>query len=269
MVMVTGNPEPQPEGWFGDQYEDLIPPDATVESYDARRFSLVTGLVQDPADAPIADVAVTMLDHPDYGTVQTDADGRFTIPVEGGGTLTVRYQKQGLLAVQRKVHVPWSDIAIAKTITMIAEDTASTTVAFDGNPETVVTHQSTAVTDEFGSRSCSMVFTGDNRAYLVDEEGNDVHELTTLTTRATEFTTPESMPAILPPTSGYTYCAELTVDGAPRVRFEKPVITWVDNFIGFDVGEIVPAGYYDPDRGVWVPSDNGVVVRLLIRTAMA
>jgi hypothetical protein len=71
------------------------------------------------------------------------------------------------------------------------------------------------------------------------------------------------MPAILPPNSAYTYCAELSIDGAERVRFDKPVITWVDNFLGFDVGGIVPVGYYDRDRGVWVPSENGVVVKLL------
>ena len=263
VVMVMGNPEPQPEGSFGEQYEDLVPPDATVESYDPRRFSLITGLVQDLASSPIADVAVTVHSHPEYGTVETDAQGRFSIPVEGGGTMTLVYQKDGLLTVQRKVYVPWTDIAIAETIVMIAQDPVSTTHTFDGNPETVVTHQSTEVTDEFGSRSCSMIFTGDNMAYLLDEEGNDIQQLTTITTRATEYTTPESMPAILPPNSAYTYCVELNVDGAERVRFDEPVITWVDNFLGFDVGEIVPVGYYDRDRGVWVPSDNGVVVKLL------
>jgi hypothetical protein len=46
-VMVTGNPEPQPEGSFGARYEDLVPPDATLERYDSRRFCLITGLVQD------------------------------------------------------------------------------------------------------------------------------------------------------------------------------------------------------------------------------
>ena len=97
----------------------------------------------------------------------------------------------------------------------------------------------------------------------MDENGNDIQQLTTITVRATEFTTPESMPAVLPPNSAYTYCVELAVDGVKRVRFEKPVITWVDNFLGFDVGEVVPVGYYDRDRGVWVPSDNGVVVKLL------
>ena len=37
----------------------------------------------------------------------------------------------------------------------------------------------------------------------------------------------------------------------------------MDNFLGFDVGEVVPVGYYDRDIGEWIPSDNGVVVKLL------
>ena len=262
-IQVTGNPAPLPEGSFGEQYEDLIPFDATVDEYDFKRFSLITGMVRSIDDAPIPDVSVTLHGHPEYGTVLTDAQGRFSLPIEGGTTLTVVYQKDGFITAHRNVYVSWNDIAIAETIQMIAQDPLSTTVIFDGNPNTVVTHQSTQVTDEFGSRSATMVFTGDNHAYLVDENGNDVHELTTITTRATEFSTPESMPAVLPPTSAYTYCSEFSVDGAQRVRFEKPVITWVDNFLGFDVGEIVPVGYYDRDRGVWVPSDNGVVVKLL------
>ena len=263
LITVESAVEPQPEGSFGEQYEDLIPSDATAEAYDPKRFSLITGLVQNLDDSPISDVVVGIHDHPDYGTTLTDAEGRFTIPVEGGGTITVVYEKAGLITAHRKVYVPWNDIAIAETIQMIAEDQAATTLTFDGNPDTVVTHRSTEVTDEFGSRSASMVFSGDNRAYLVDENGNDVQELTTVTTRATEFKTEQSMPAKLPPNSAYTYCVELSVDGAQRVRFEKPVITWVDNFLGFDVGMAVPFGYYDRDRGVWVPADNGVVVKLL------
>jgi RHS repeat-associated protein len=262
-IQVTGNPAPLPEGSFGKQYEDLIPPDATVTEYDTKRFSLITGLVHSIDDSPIPDVSVTLHGHPEYGTVLTDAQGRFSLPVEGGTTLTVVYQKDGLITSQRQVYVPWNDIAIAETIRMIVRDPIATTVTFDGNPDTVVTHQSTQISDEFGSRSATMVFTGDNHAYLVDGNGNDVQELTTITTRATEYTTPESMPAVLPPTSAYTYCAELSVDGTQRVRFEKPVTIWVDNFLGFDVGMTVPVGYYDRDRGVWVPEKNGLVVKLL------
>jgi hypothetical protein len=262
-IQVTGNPAPLPEGSFGQQYEDLIPFDSTVEEYDAKRLSLITGLVQSIDDSPIPDVSVTLHNHPEYGTVFTDDQGRFSLPIEGGTTFTVVYEKDGFITAHRKVYVPWNDIAIAETIRMIVQDPVATTVTFDGNPDTVVTHQSTEVSDEFGSRSATMVFTGDNHAWLMDENGNDVHELTTITTRATEYTTPESMPAVLPPTSAYTYCVELSVDGAQRVRFEKPVITWVDNFLGFDVGTAVPVGYYDRDKGVWIPEQNGLVVKLL------
>ena len=152
---------------------------------------------------------------------------------------------------------------MAETLALVALDTASTTITFDGSPDTLVTHQGTAVADESGVRACTLVFSGDNRAYLVDESGADVHELETITVRATEFTTPASMPAVLPPVSAFTYCVELSIDGADRVRFARPVTAWVDNFIGFAVGDIVPVGYYDRDRAAWVPWDNGVVVKLL------
>ena len=159
--------------------------------------------------------------------------------------------------------VPWNDTALAETVVMVAEDTTSTTFTFDGNSETVVTHTSADITDASGTRALTTVFTGDNQAYLVDENGNDVQQLTTIATRTTEYTTPESMPAELPPTSAFTYCAELQVDGAERVRFEKPVIIWVDNFLNFPVGVAVPVGYYDRDKSVWVPLENGAVVQLL------
>jgi len=262
-VQVTASPEPQPEGSYGEQYEDLVPPDATVDQYDPERFSLITGLVHDINQLPLPEVTITLHSYAEYGSATTDDQGRFSIPVEGGGTFTVVFQKQGLISAQRKIYVPWNDNAIAETVVMIAEDPVATTLTFDGNADAVVTHKSGDVVDESGTRAVTMVFSGDNKAYLVDEQGNDVHELTTITTRATEYQTPKSMPARLPPNSAFTYAAELRVDGAQRVRFDKPVTTFIDNFLGFAVGSIVPVGYYDRDKGVWVPSENGVVVELL------
>ena len=263
LVQVTGSPEPQPEGSYGKRYEDLVPPDATVDQYDPKRFSLITGLVHDINQLPLPGVTITVHRHAQYGSVTTDDRGRFSIPVEGGGTLTVVYQKQGLIPAQRKVSVPWNDNVIAETVVMITEDPVATTLTFDGNADTVVTHKSEDVVDNSGSRAVTMVFSGDNKAYLVDEKGNDVQELTTITTRATEYQTPQTMPARLPANSAFTYCAELSVDGAQRVRFEQPVTTFIDNFLGFPVGSIVPVGYYDRDKGIWVPSENGVVVQLM------
>ena len=257
-------PEPQPEGTFGEQYNDLIPEDASLESYDAQRFIVITGLVVDMDNNPLPDVTVGVLDHPEYGSALTDETGRYSIPAEGGTLVKLSFEKPNYLSAHRKVEAPVMDVVVFDTVALTTRDPAYTLVAFDGNPDTIVTHKSTEIIDpEFGNRSCTMVFTGDTKAYELDAYGNRIQELPVITTRATEYTTPESMPAILPPTSAFTYCAELEVDGVKRVEFDKPVVSYVDNFLGFDVGEIVPVGYYDRDRAVWVPSDNGVVVRLL------
>lgn len=262
--------EPQPAGSFGSQYQDLIPADATKTAYDPKRFALITGEVRDISNQPITDVIVSAGANScvechglEYGSVRTDATGRFTLPVEGGSTMTVVYKKDGLITSHRQVYVPWNGYAVTDTLQLLPQDDAATTIAFDGNPQTVVTHRSTPVSDTFGTRAATLVLGGDNQAYEVDAFGQVVRPLAGITVRATEFVTPESMPANLPPTSAYTYCAEFSVDGAQRVKFTKPVVAWVDNFLGFQVGEVVPVGYYDRDRGVWIPSDNGKVVLLL------
>ncbi len=262
-IMVRGTPAPLPDGSFGKQYEDLIPQDASVQSYDSKRFSVITGLVLNAGGSPLGGVSVTVHGHPEYGTAFTDdTKGRFSIPVEGGSDITLIYRKAGLLTSQRKVYVPWNDIAVAETLRMIAEDTAATKITFDGNPNTVITHRSTAYTDSFGTRSATMIFTGDNQAYIADKNGNTLGQLGSITVRASEYTTQDSMPAKLPPNSAYTYCTELGADSVQRIKFGKPVIVLVDNFLKFPVGSKVPVGYYDRDRGVWVPANNGIIVQL-------
>ena len=93
-----------------------------------------------------------------------------------------------------------------------------------------------------------------------------------LDVRATEYTIGESgraaMPGALPTASGYTYAVELSVDqaieaGATEVRFSKPVINYVDNFLNFPAGGVVPSGYYDREAGQWVPVDDGRVIAIV------
>jgi len=255
--------KPQPRGSFGARYEGLIPTDVTLEAYDPQRFSVVTGLVRAADGAAVADVTVSILKQPQYGSAKTDGSGQFGIPVEGGGELTVVYQKPGFLTVHRRLYVGWNAVVAAQTVEMTASDPAATTVVFDGSPVTVVTHRSSVVTDAFGTRSCTLVFAGDNRAYEVDAAGSVLRQLSAVTVRATEYVSVGSMPAELPAASAYTYCAEMAVEGCDRVRFDRPVVLWVDNFLGFGVGEAVPAGTYDRDKGVWTALSNGRVVKLL------
>jgi RHS repeat-associated protein len=74
------------------------------------------------------------------------------------------------------------------------------------------------------------------------------------------------MPSALPSLSAFTYCVDITIDGVKddqNVTFDKPLTLIVDNFLNFPVGAIVPVGYYDRNRGEWIASDNGVIVKLL------
>ena len=106
--------------------------------------------------------------------------------------------------------------------------------------------------------------------------GGGTQTLTGLNIRATEYTVgpngPQAMPAPLPPNVGYTYCVELTADeaeqaGAVTVRFNQPLPYYVENFLGFPVGSIVPSGYYDRQKAAWIPSPNGRVIKIVSVTA--
>ncbi|MHB8708297.1 MAG: carboxypeptidase regulatory-like domain-containing protein, partial [Desulfuromonadales bacterium] len=154
--------EPQPEGSFGSQYQDLVPADATKTVYDPKRFALITGEVTDLNNEPIAGVSVSVGANScvechglEYGSVKTDAEGRFTLPVEGGSTMTVVYKKAGLITSHRQVYVPWNGYAVADTAVLIPQDSAATTVTFNGNPQTVATHLSTPISDAFGTRAAT------------------------------------------------------------------------------------------------------------------
>lgn len=263
-LKVLGNlPAALPEGSFGAAYQEFVPEDASLKAYDTQRFIVLTGLVKDTAGSPIAGAKVTIFDHPEYGSALTDAKGRYALAAEGGGIIRLTFSDPDYLCVHRKVEALKNDLVHVEDIVLAPRDLASTVVTFDGSPETRVIHKSSKVSDAFGSRSATLVFSGDTKAYEVDPYGNKIRALSSITARATEYATADSMPAKLPPTSSYTYCAEFEAEGVERVIFDKPVMVFVDNFLGFEVGEQVPAGYYDRDKGQWVASKNGRVVRLL------
>jgi len=267
-VKVTVPRTPLPDGSFGKPYEGFIPSDSTVQQYDAGRFSVITGIVQDNTNAPLPGVSVTILGHPEYGTALTNSLGVFSLPVEGGGLMTVVYSMNGFLKVHRNVNVPWNEHAVADTIVMIQQDTAATTITLDGNPQSAFLHQSSTSSDKDGQRSCTLVFKGDTVATAVDAGGNTIKTLpNTVSVRVTEYTVgdngPKAMPAELPPQSAYTFCAEFKMDGVERATFNKPVIAWEDNFLNLPVGTVVPVGYYNRDNGTWIAQKNGVVVKLL------
>ena len=100
-----------------------------------------------------------------------------------------------------------------------------------------------------------------------------VKPLDELDVRATEFTAgaagPDAMPGSLPPelrlhVRGRAIASTRPSRRArPRSASTKPVINYVDNFLGFPVGGAVPTGYYDRADGEWKAAPNGRVIKLL------
>ena len=228
------------------------------------------GKVLGPNSQLLPGVAITILAHPEYGQTLSRVDGLFDLAVNGGESITVNYAKSGYLSAQRQVSVPLQDFAWLPEVVLVSRDTQVTSVDLTASvPIQVV--QGSIVTDQDGQRQASLLIPQGTTAEIVLPDGN-TQPLTDLNIRITEFSVgpdgPKSMPAQLPPNVGYTYCVDLSVDqadalGAKKVSFSQPIFHYVENFLNFPVGMIVPSAYYDMERGSWVPSKNGRVIKVL------
>jgi len=236
---------------------------------EARRTAVVRGLVLTHDGAPLPGATITVLGRPEFGQTMSRADGAFDLALNGGGTVTLVYERMGYLPAQRNVKAPWRDYVVAPDVALVPLDTRATVVNLSA-PEVQVA-RGNPVDDAAGARQTTLLFMPGTAATMTLADGS-VQPLPGLTVRATEFTVgpngPAAMPGLLPPTSAYTYAAELSADealavGATQVTFSQPVFNYVENFLGFPVGGIVPTGYYDRQRAAWVASDNGRVVAVV------
>ncbi|HEX8440526.1 RHS repeat-associated core domain-containing protein [Archangium sp.] len=239
----------------------------TPGAVDPVRVAVVRGRVLDRDSNPVADVSVHVHGKPELGTSKTRADGTYDLVINGGGTVTLGFEKAGVLPLQRKVQPPLRDWVQLDDVVVTPLDPAVTAIDFSAP---IQVHRATTQTDGDGPRRATLLFTQGTTAGM--EIGDKTLPLTSLHVRATEYTVGsrgrEAMPGELPASSAYTYAVELSVDeaiqaGASRVVFSKPVVTYVENFLQFTTGTQVPVGYYDRDAAHWVPSDNGRVVKVL------
>jgi RHS repeat-associated protein len=237
---------------------------------EARRVAVLRGRVLTQDGAALPGVTITVLDHPEFGQTLSRADGMFDLAVNGGGLLTVNYEKVNFLPAQRQVQTPWEDYVWLDDVVLIGLDANVTAIDLTATTPMQVALGS-IVTDDDGTRQATVMIPQGTTAELVLPDGS-IQPVTTLHVRATEYTAgdagPEAMPAELPAQSGYTYAVELSADeaiaaGASDVRFSQPLYFYVENFLDFPVGGIVPAGYYDSERGAWIPSENGRIIAIV------
>lgn len=222
------------------------------------RAGVIRGKVVDRTGAPLPGAKVTILDHPELGQTLSRADGMFDLAVNAGAMLVIQYSKDGFLPVQRETKTEWQLFSPVDSVALTQLDPAVTTVPL---PAAAVVARGTAATDEDGTRRPTMIFEAGTEASLVMPNGS-TQAPTTLKVRATEYTVGDigqaAMPGTLPPSTAYTFAAELTVDeaiaaGASEVRFTKPVSFYLENFLALPVGTPIPLGRYDRAKGRWWP----------------
>jgi RHS repeat-associated protein len=237
---------------------------------EPKRAAVLRGHVVGQGGAPLAKVKITIGNHPEYGQTYSRADGMFDIAVNGGGVLTLNYEKLGFLPVQRKNNVPWQDFVMLPDVVMMGYDPAVSFIDLSAAIPVQVA-QGTAMTDGDGTRRSTLFFVQGTMATMKFANGS-TQPLSQLHVRATEYTVgangPKAMPGELPSTSAYTYAVEYSVDeavaaGAATVTFSQPVIQYLENFLNFPVGTDVPAGSYDRTNSIWMPESSGRVVKIL------
>jgi RHS repeat-associated protein len=237
---------------------------------EAKRAAVLRGKVLDRDGNPFPGATISVLNHPEYGQTLSRTDGMFDLAVNGGGPLTINYARSGYLQAQRQVNVPWQDYIWAPDVVLIQLDPQVTPINLTA-PVPIQVARGSVVTDTDGTRQATLLVTQGTSAQMVMPDGS-TQPLTSLSIRATEYTVGsngrKAMPAVLPPTSAYTYCVEVSADealagGAVSVNLNQPIYTYVDDFIGFPVGGAVPSGYYNRQTGQWVASENGRVIRIL------
>lgn len=261
--------DPYEPNIFIFQGPDPIQFEVEPGAVDPRRICLVRGRVLDRAGEPIRGVRVTVHGVAELGFTFTRPDGVFDLALNGGGAVDLDFRKSGYLGVARRFEAPSADWTELEDVVLIPLDSEVTEIPLGQTVMQVA--RGSVETDADGSRQATLMFPADTTAEIVMPDGSTV-PLSVAHVRATEYTVgatgAQAMPGTLPIGSGYTYAVEFSVDeaiavGAVRVDFDQPIATYLENFLGFPVGEHVPAGYFDRQKAEWIGSPDGRVIEIL------
>jgi RHS repeat-associated protein len=242
----------------------------TPGTIDPQRVVVVRGSVRAGDDSPLGGVLVQVLGHPELGQTLTRANGLFDLAVNGGTTLTLSFTKSGYIPAQRAATPGWQQYVRLPDLVMLPYST--TTSSVDPTLPGLQVAVGATVSDDVGERQPALLFQSGTIATATLPGGGTLPLTPPFVVSITEFTVgangPEAMPAALPPTSAYTYAAELSIAeavaaGATGVTLSAPVMFYQKDFIEFPVGTQIPVGYYDRETGHWVPAANGRVIKIL------
>lgn len=242
-----------------------------VNALDDYRVSVLKGRILDSSGSPLPGVRISINNRPEFGHTYSRSDGQYDIVANGGGTLTLNFDKGGYLPSQRDIKAKWEQFSFSEDVVLIRLDDQLTEVDLSDQSVDFHVAQGSIVTDEDGTRQATILFPSGTNASLEFSDGT-TQPISQISVRATEYTVgalgKKRMPGNLPSSSGYTYAVELSVDEAltsqaTSVNFDQQIPFYVDNFLDFPQGEPVPLGYYERSSAYWVPAPNGIVLKIL------
>lgn len=245
----------------------------TVDADWKRISGVVRGAVRSRTGSALACASVSIVGRPEYGTTTTREDGTFSLAVRGGQTLHARIAFPGHYPVFRTIVARDHAYVWATEARLTPIEGAATTIS---PASSAVLYTGPTETDVDGTRTARLLFQQGTTAQVEGESS----PRTSFAVRVKEYTVGRTatggqsalsaMPADLPPTTAFTWAAELSLDGLEekRVTFSRPVWLYLDNFLGFPqisgtVRVPVPVGTWDSGKGAWVPEANGYIAKVL------
>jgi hypothetical protein len=211
----------------------------------ASTAGLLRGKILNRDNQALSGVVVSILNHPEFGQTISRADGMFDMVINAGGQ-SFELHKSWIFKCSKNEVRLLGEYAIADDIVMIPLDSVSSTIDLSSKNGIQIARAS-IVSDKDGSRQATILIPPGTTANVVMPNG-ELRPLSTATIRTTEYTVgnsgPKAMPGSLPTASAYTYAAEVSVDeayvGSDHVQFNQPVYYYVENFLKFPVGAVVP-----------------------------
>ncbi len=258
---------------------DISPKDATI----------IYGKVVNSLGNALPDVKVTVDgdEHKKYGQALSKSDGSFLLAVNGNaGKLTIKYEKTDPdhIPLQRTVKIDCGQTIVRANIVALISKAEAGGLQLNKNQGSSV--EGGVVKDKDGQRQARLFFPPGTQGKVIlpdcseqplvnpkvsvteYTQGDDPGVEPDPSTKKEEEQYSSNMPFELPAGTGYTYAVEFKVEEAEKlnareVKFNQPVMVYVDNFLNFPVGTPVPSGYYDYNLGTWIPSENGYVIKIL------
>lgn len=244
---------------------DAVQTGVEPETIDPLRAGVIRGRALTRGGDPLPSAAVSVVGRAELGGTLTRADGQFDLVVNGGGALTLRFEREGYVGIFRTVEVPWREFAVLDDLVMVPRDPRATVVDLS-SPAPVQVVEGATVTDALGTRQPTLLFTAGTSASATLADGSS-QPLSTLSLHVTELSVGASAlaaaPATIPPGADPTFLFEISAEeaeaaGATGVQLTPPVPFYLENTIGLAVGDPAPLASFDERLLAWVDRPLGV-----------